>query len=279
MEERNYYPSQDPILKLRQEMKLRNFSPKTIKSYCYYITDCIARSRKSPREIAGDDVRSYLENLAQNHSASTLNTAYSALQFYFVKILRRNFFASIPRAKKSKFLPTVLSRQEVAALISVIQNPKHNCIVSLLYGAGLRVSEVVRIKMKDIDFDRFVLRVFQGKGKKDRYTLLPKTLHPVLLNQKRLKLPENYLFTSERGGRLEERTVQKIVSVSAFKAKISKSVSPHTLRHSFATHLLEEGVDIRYIQELLGHANLKTTEIYTHVATKNIATITSPLDI
>jgi len=165
------------------------------------------------------------------------------------------------------------------ALILGINNPKHNCIVSLLYGAGLRVSEVVRIKMRDIDFDRFVLRVFQGKGKKDRYTLLPKTLQPILLNQKRLKLPESYLFTSERGGRLEERTVQKIVSMSALRAKISKRVSPHTLRHSFATHLLENGTDIRYIQELLGHAKLATTQIYTHVASNNLSAIKSPLDV
>ena len=273
------YPSKDPINQLRQEMKLRNFSPKTVKSYCYYITNCIEWSSKSAREIGGNDVRAYLERLAQDHSASTLNTAYSALQFYFVKILHRNFFASIPRAKKSKFLPTVLSREEVVALILGINNPKHNCIVSLLYGAGLRVSEVVRIKMRDIDFDRFVLRVFQGKGKKDRYTLLPKTLQPILLNQKRLKLPESYLFTSERGGRLEERTVQKIVSMSALRAKISKRVSPHTLRHSFATHLLENGTDIRYIQELLGHAKLATTQIYTHVASNNLSAIKSPLDV
>ena len=139
-------------------------------------------------------MRAYLEYLAKNHSASTLNTAYSALQFYFVKILCRKFFVNIPRAKKSHYLPVVLSKSEVARLLVSLINSKHHCIVSLLYGAGLRVSEVVRIKMLDIDFDRMLLRVFQGKGKKDRFTLLPNSLHEVLRNQNRPKKPTDCLI-------------------------------------------------------------------------------------
>jgi len=224
-------------------------------------------------------VRAYLEYLAKNHSASTLNTAYSALQFYFVKILCRKFFVNIPRAKKSHYLPVVLSKSEVARLLVSLINSKHHCIVSLLYGAGLRVSEVVRIKMLDIDFDRMLLRVFQGKGKKDRFTLLPNSLHEVLRNQNRPKKPTDYLFTNNRGvGRLTERSVQKVVELASKRAGITKSVHPHTLRHSFATHLLEAGTDIRYIQELLGHANLKTTQIYTKVSTNSLQGIQSPLD-
>ena len=275
-----YYPNQDPMIKLTQEMKLRNFSPKTVESYIYYILECISWSRKSAREIGSVEVRLYLEQLAKNHGASTLNTAYSALQFYFVKILRRKFFINIPRAKKSHYLPVVLSKSEVTRLLTGLTNPKHRCMVSLLYGAGLRVSEVVRIKIMDIDFDRMLLRIVQGKGRKDRLTLLPNSLYEILYNQNRLKKPTDYLFTNNRGvGRLTERSIQKIVKSAAKHVGITKSVHPHTLRHSFATHLLEAGTDIRYIQELLGHANLKTTQIYTKVNANSLQEIKSPLDV
>ncbi|OGH93689.1 MAG: hypothetical protein A2538_00605 [Candidatus Magasanikbacteria bacterium RIFOXYD2_FULL_41_14] len=280
MDQNTYYPSQDPMVKLRQEMKLRNFSQKTIKSYLNYTIRFINWSNRPIREVTGNDIRMFLEFLVDNKSsASTVNTAYSALQFYFGNVLGRNFFINIPRAKKSRYLPVVLSKQEVARLLAALTNPKHHCIVSLLYGAGLRVSEVVRIKMCDIDFDRMLLRVFQGKGKKDRLTLLPKSLHEILRKQNNVKKPTDYLFTHEHGvGRLTERTVQKVVSEASKRAGITKSVHPHILRHSFATHLLESGTDIRYIQELLGHANLQTTQIYTHVASNNLGEIKSPLD-
>lgn len=280
MDQNNYYPSQDPMVKLRQEMKLRNFSQKTVKSYLYYITRFLNWSNRPIREVNGGDIRMFLEFLVDSKaSASTVNTAYSALQFYFGKILGRQFFVNIPRAKKSRYLPVVLSKSEVARLLAALTNSKHHCIVSLLYGAGLRVSEVVRIKMLDIDFDRMLLRVFQGKGKKDRLTLLPKSLHEILRKQNQIKKSTDYLFTHDHGvGRLTERTVQKVVAEAAKRAGITKSVHPHILRHSFATHLLESGTDIRYIQELLGHANLQTTQIYTHVASNNLGAIVSPLD-
>ncbi len=268
------------MARLRQEMKLRNFSTKTIKSYIYYISDCLKKSNKQAREITGGDVRDYLEKLADlGMSASTLNCAYSALQLYFEKILRRKFFFSIPRAKKEAHLPSVLSKSEVVAMIGTIKNPKHHCIVSLLYGTGLRVGELVRIKTRDIDLVRMILRVYQGKGKKDRQTIIPKTLETILRGQQKVKQPNDYLFTNGRGERLTETTIQKIVAQAAEKVKIGKVVTPHTLRHSFATHLLENGTDIRYIQELLGHAKLQTTQIYTHVAANNLKNIKSPLDV
>jgi len=279
MNKNQYFPSQDPMVKLAQEMRLRNFSVKTIKSYTYYISDCLKKSNKSARSVSGGDVRTYLENLAEvGLSSSTINTAYSALQFYFQTILHRNFFADIPRAHKEKHLPIVLSKEEVKKMIEITKNPKHNCIISLLYGTGVRVSELTHIKMFDIDFDRKMLRVYQGKGKKDRMVILPEKLLPILKIQATLKIPKDFLFTNGRGGRLNEAAIQKIVSHAAGQAGIGKNVSPHTLRHSFATHLLENGTDIRYIQELLGHAKLQTTEIYTHVANNNLAKIKSPLD-
>lgn len=158
------------------------------------------------------------------------------------------------------------------------RNLKHNCIISILYGTGVRVSELTHIKMRDIDLDRKMLRVFQGKGKKDRFVILPLKLLLILEKQIKLKKADDFLFTNGRGGRLTETTIQKIVGQAASKAGILKNVSPHTLRHSFATHLLETGMDIRYIQELLGHAKLQTTQIYTHVATNDLKNIKSPLD-
>ncbi len=164
-------------------------------------------------------------------------------------------------------------------MIVGIGNKKHRTIVELLYGAGLRVGEVVRIRMKDVDLDRMQLHVVQAKGAKDRYTILPTALQMILEVQNGLKTQDDFLFTNGRGGRLTTASIQKIVSQSAERATISKKVTPHTLRHSFATHLLEAGTDIRYIQELLGHAKLATTQMYTHVARSSLDTITSPLDV
>jgi len=279
MEYKSYFPSQDPMLKLRQEMKLLQLSEKTVKSYLHYISSFLTESRKSPREASTQDIRGYLEKMANcGVSASTLNTAYSALKFYFGRILHRKFFLALPRAKKVKSLPTVLSKEEVERMIGVMENKKHKCIISLLYGTGVRVGELVRIKMSSIDLDRMVLLVFRGKGMKDRVVILPNKLRETLLIQSRLKLPGDYLFTNGRGSRLTEKTIEKVVKQAAEKADIRKHVSPHTFRHTFATHLLENGTDIRYIQELLGHARLQTTQIYTKVAVNNLQKIKSPLD-
>lgn len=273
------YPSQDPMVKLRQEMRLRGFSQKTIKSYLLYIEACLRFVRKSPRDVDGADVRRYIDYLASaGKSASTLNSAYSALQFYFGKILHRKFFMSIPRAKKPHTLPVVLSKGEVQRMIDGIKNPKHQCMIQMLYGTGMRVGELVRLRMRDIDFERNCIRVVQGKGAKDRVAILPKSIRELLERQRSMKQPTDFLFTSYDGGRLTEAAVQKVVRCAAQLAKIAKEVTPHTLRHSFATHLLEAGTDIRYIQELLGHAKLSTTQIYTKVSSQSLGMIQSPLD-
>ena len=278
MKTHHYRPSRDPLALLEQEMKLRKFSRKTIKSYTQYITHCLDFARKNPKEITAVDVRAYLENLADSgKSASTLNTAYSALQFYFGKILHRKFFANIPRAKKEKKLPVVLSKKEVHRMIDSTKNPKHKCIIQMLYGTGMRVGELVRLKMKDVDLDRGVIMVRHGKRAKDRTALLPGAVRGTLTVQNKLKEEGNFLFTNGRGGRLIEASIQKIVLQAASQAEISKRVTPHVLRHSFATHLLESGTDLRYIQELLGHASVKTTEVYTHVAA-GLTRVISPLD-
>lgn len=275
----SYYPSQDPILKLKQEMKIRKFSPKTVDSYLYYITNILKFANKNPKTVNTDDIRRYLESLAdKNCSASTLNTAYSALKFYFEKILCRRFFANIPRAKRAKTLPETLTKEEVKMILGTIQNVKHKLLLGLMYSSGLRVSEVVNCKVKDLDFKSKLLRVRQAKGAKDRTTILSEKVCAVLQKYVKNKDANNYVFESDRGGKLTERTAQKVFADALKKSGIKKEASCHSLRHSFATHLLESGTSIRYIQELLGHKRLETTQIYTQVASNNLQNIKSPLD-
>lgn len=275
----NYYPSQDPILKLKQEMKLRRFSPKTVKSYLYYITSVLKYASKSPRDIHSDNLRAYLEKLSDDgKSASTLNIAYNALKFYFEKILRRKFFANIPRAKMPKKIPEVFTKDEVKKILSAIQNVKHKLLLGLMYSSGLRVSEIVNVKVKNFDFQNRMLFVRGAKGAKDRTSIMSEKVAGVLEKYVKNKKTNDYVFESERGGKLTERTVQKVFADALRKSGIKKNASCHSLRHSFATHLLESGTSIRYIQELLGHKRLETTQIYTKVAKNNLQNIKSPLD-
>lgn len=275
----SYYPSQDPLLKLTQEMKLRKFSQKTIKLYLYYITDLLKRANKNPKTVNTGDIRGYLEYLAdKNSSASTLNCAYSAFKLYFEKILCRRFFANIPRAKSAKKLPETLTKEEVKKILGTIQNVKHKLLLGLIYSSGLRVSEVVNCKVKDLDFESKLMRVRLAKGAKDRTTILSEKVCAVLQKYVKNKNANDYVFESDQGGRLTERTAQKVFSNALANSQIKKPATCHSLRHSFATHLLEAGTSIRYIQELLGHARLETTQIYTKVADNNLQNIKSPLD-
>lgn len=273
--------TRDPLYNLERELRIRGFSQKTVKSYCLYNRLFLEFIKKSPKEVKNEDVKKYLEYLKnKNFAGSTLNVAINALKFYYSQILKRRFFFDIKHAKKSMYLPVVLSREEIDKMISFTSNQKHKFLISLMYAAGLRVSEAIKIKMRDIDLDRKIIRVYQGKGKKDRYTILAEKLLPILKQQMKLKQPNNYLFTGADGdGHLTMMSAEKIVKKAAHLAGIYKNVSCHTLRHSFATHLLEQGTDIRYIQELLGHKNLETTQIYTKVTSQSLKNIKSPLDI
>ncbi|MFA5247702.1 MAG: site-specific tyrosine recombinase/integron integrase [Patescibacteria group bacterium] len=267
LQENYQYLSKDPIFGLKQEMKLRKFSQKTIKSYLHYITEILNFASKNPKEITNGHIRNYLESLCDKGlSSSTLNTAYSALKFYFEKILYRKFFFNLPRAKKDKKLPVVLSKKEILYIINACNNIKHKLIIQILYCSGLRVSEVVSLKINDINFNRKIIHLKGAKGAKDRVTIISKV---VLRNIEKYLAefkPLEYVFESMRGGSLTTRTIQAIVSQNTKKAGLNKPVSPHSFRHSFATHLLESGLDIRYIQSLLGHERLETTQIYTKVA-------------
>lgn len=270
----------DPLYNLERELKIRGFSPKTIKSYLLYNKLFLEFAKKSPRAVTNEDIRQYLLFLKDKNCAnSTLNVALNGLKFYYRQILKRKFFFDIKGAKKTDYLPIILSKEEIGRMLAKTSNPKHNFLISLMYSAGLRVSEAVKIKMRDFDLSRNLIMVRQGKGGKDRCTILSQKLIPILKKQLVLKKPDDYLFTGAGGkGHLTAMSAEKIVKKAAEAAGVAKNVSCHSLRHSFATHLLEAGTSIRYIQELLGHARLETTQIYTKVASNNLQNIKSPLD-
>ena len=275
----NYkYPSKDPICMLAQELRLRNFSSKTVKAYTYYNQEILRFVEKSPKEINSQDIKDYLDYLINSgKSTSTINQAINALKFYYGQILRRKFFsgeAGINRPKKEKKLPIVLSKQEILKMINISNNIKHKLVVQILYSTGLRISELKNLEINDIDFNRKCVLVKNGKGKKDRITVISQA---VLKNTEKYLLeykPIKYLFESFGvAKKMNIRSMQKVVTNLAGKAGIKKGVSAHSLRHSFATHLLENNVNLRYVQSLLGHARLETTQIYTKVATNNFANI------
>ncbi|MFH1412587.1 MAG: site-specific tyrosine recombinase/integron integrase [bacterium] len=269
----------DPIYNLIQEMKLRRFSRNTISSYLYYTKDVLRFANKAPDNINSTDVKDYLESLVDSGlSASTLNTAYSALQFYFSKILHRKFFVHIPRAKKDKILPEVFTKEEVLAIIKSVNNVTHKLILAVMYSSGLRVSEVIILSVKDIDFSAGMVIVRRGKGAKDRKTIMSKKVGNVLLDYVKKKTVNDFVFITNRGGKYTDRSVQKIFYDALQAAGIKKQTGCHSLRHSFATHLLEDGYSLRHIQELLGHANVATTQIYTKVTVCNLQNVKNPFD-
>ena len=226
-------------------------------------------------------IRDYLYYLANDKEASTstLNTAINALKFYYGEVLGRKFVYEIKRPKKDKKLPVILSQGEVAKILSCVSNVKHKAILMLIYSAGLRLGEVVKLKQGDIDVGRGLIYVRGGKGRKDRYTLLSDVAMEALRHYLDKYKPVKWLFSGARKEKhISTRTVQAIFEQAREKVGIEKEVTVHSLRHSFATHLLEGGTDLRYIQELLGHKSSKTTEIYTHVSNRDLSRIKSPLD-
>lgn len=261
---------------LEIEMKSRGFSKKTQKSYKFFVEDFLLFVKKNPEACKEEDVKKYLAYLKdKGYTNTTLNLAISALKFFF-GILKIYILREIKRPKRERKLPVVLSKEEISKILNALDNPKHNLILKTIYGLGLRVSEIVSLKQEDIQFERGLVLIKNAKGKKDRCIALPKNLaeelkHYVSFNKGK------YLFEG-RKGKLSIKTVQKIFENTVKKAGIKKKASCHTLRHSFATHLLENGVDIRIIQKLLGHSKLETTQIYTHVSNFQIKNIKSPLD-
>jgi len=268
---------------VRQEMRLRNYSPKTIKAYRSCIRMFVHHFLpRHPRVLGDADIRQYLLHLIQveKSKASSVNQVLNAIRFLYVELYKRPMaLGNIPRPQKESKLPVVLSVSEVLTLLTGVSNMKHRTILMLIYSAGLRVGEAVRLKINDIDGERKMIHLRGAKGRKDRYTLLADSVLEGLREYYRKYKPSEFLFEGANGRRhYSERSVQHVFEGAVKRCHIQKDVTVHSLRHSFATHLLESGTDLRYIQELLGHTSSKTTEIYTHVSTKSLGRITSPLD-
>lgn len=260
--------------KLEIELKSRGFSAKTIKSYVFH-TSCFLK--RMGMQAEHDEIQRYFAGLSEKMDPRTVNLRISAVKFFYRNVLGREM--AITFLKRPKRIPEALTKNEVQRIITAASNTKHRLIIETIYGCGLRVSEAAKLKKDDIRFEEGILFVRQGKGNKDRIVSLPFTLSKRLESYILLRNDENpYVFDSSRGGRLTEATIEKIVDKAAGIAGIIKNVHPHILRHSYATHLLENGTDIHIIQKLLGHSDVRTTEMYTHVSTALIKNIRSPLD-
>ena len=265
-----------------EDMRMRNFSKYTIAAYVSVVSRLANYYHRSPDQFGREEIRAFLVDLVEQKRVSWpyYKQVLAALRFFYRYVLRRGeLVEDIRGPRPERRLPIVLSVQEVARFFKAIHSLKHRTILMLAYGAGLRVSEAVRVRLADIDRERKVLYVRQGKRKKDRQTLLSPALLEILDRYCWAARPEDLLFTTRFKDRpITASTVQRFCILARKEAGIDKQVSPHTLRHSFATHLLEAGTDLRVIQELLGHSSPRTTAIYTHVSTAMIGKTVSPLD-
>ena len=277
--------SETPISPLRrrmiEDMTVRNFVDKTRADYIRHVRTFTAFLGRSPDTASAEDLRRF--QLHQSESGvgpPTINGAVAALRFFFgITLDRPDIARHLTFVREPRRVPVVLSPEEVARLLEAAPGPKYKAALGAAYGAGLRVCEVVALKVSDVDSKRMLLRIEQGKGRKDRYAMLSEQLLALLRDWWRIARPPLWLFP----GRdpmlpLTTRQLNRAVHAAAEMAEIPKRVTPHTLRHSFATHLLEQNIDIRVIQVLLGHAKLDTTAIYTRVATNTIRAVMSPLD-
>jgi len=261
---------------LSSELKLRGFSQETVKAYLFHNKKFLEFVSKPVEEVSEEDVKSYLAYLISDKklAASSVALARSALTFYYNELLGKTITIKTPKIPKK--IPVVLTKEEVRKLMSSTKSSKHRLIIELLYSSGLRLSECINLKIDDLELADRIGWVRSGKGGKDRMIILSdrlvKSIKEATSNKK-----AGYLFEG-RNGPMTARAVQKALAKSAERAKIRKKVHPHTLRHSFATHLLEAGTDIRKIQILLGHSNLSTTQIYTSVSTTELKKVRSPLD-
>lgn len=264
------------------KLELKKYANNTVKTYVSCFEAFINYYKNSKlMELNENDIRNYLQLLVQQKkSNSYINQAVNSIKFYYEIVLGMpNRFYAIERPRNQQALPKVISKEEVLAIINNTNNIKHKCIVSLLYSAGLRRSELLNLKLNDIDSKRMLIRVNASKGNKDRMTILSKNILGDLRIYFKEYKPKTWLFEGVKGKQYAPTSVVKIIKTATKKSGIKRNVTPHTLRHSFATHLLEAGTDLRYIQTLLGHNSSKTTEIYTHVAMNSFDMIKNPLDL
>jgi len=267
----------EAIKKIQIEVRLRGFSKLTSKMYTLYNKQFFDKYDIEPINVTENDIKIYLaDKLDQGLSTKSIALIKSALLFFQNEILNKKFEIKTPKIKKST--PTVLTKQEIKTLFSVVKNPKHKLMFQLYYGSGLRLSEAITLKVKNLDFNEKVIWIRNGKGGKDRMTIMSQKMSNKLQEFTKYLTKDNFIFTNKKGDPLSPRTIQKVIEKAKIESNMTKDVHIHTLRHSFATHLLEAGVDIRYIQTLLGHSSLETTQIYTNVSNSELKKISSPLD-
>jgi len=268
---------------MKMDLELKNFSPNTVTCYLTCMVNFVRHYGRSPVDLGEEEIREYLHYLIHEKkvSQSFINQAYSAMKFFYVVSLGRPWNATrIPRSKIRKKLPVVLSLQEVQSLLASVENLKHRAILTTLYSGGLRLGEAIKLRASDIDGERMTILVRQGKGNKDRYTVLgQKTLELLRLYYKTYR-PVGWLFPSKKLDQpLSGSSLQRVFKKALHRSGIRKKASVHTLRHSFATHLLESGADLYHIQRLLGHTTAKTTSLYLHITGRDLAKVKSPIDL
>ena len=272
---------EDCVVAMEEQMRLRRMSFRTIKTYknCFR-SFIIHYNYKEPKEITEREIRAYLlQKQSEDISESYQNQIINAIKFYYEQVLgqeRKTY--SLPRPICPEKLPNVLSQEEVVRLIQAIENPKHKCMMILVYSAGLRLGELTNLLVCNVLPDRMEIFIKGGKGKKDRVSILSEKAWQLLQEYLKIYQPKDFLFEGMYGGKYSDRSVQNIFTDAKIKSGITPTATLHTLRHSFATHLLEAGVALPHIQQLLGHSSIKTTEIYTHITNTMRKNIKSPLD-
>jgi len=266
------------LKKIEVELKISKNSPYTIRNYIKSNKDILDFTNKLPEEITQEDVKNFMAENLTDKAAMSIIIFLAAIKYAYSSILNKDITAEIKRPKKEKKIPATLSKDEIKKLLGELKTEKSKLMASLMYAGGFRVSELTDLKVNDLNFPEKIGHIVQAKGNKDRIFNIPEFLLEDLQNlvEQQKNNKEEFLFTG-RSGKLSTRNLQKIISSAAKRAEL-QNVHCHTLRHSFATHLLEDGVDIRKIQELLGHADLSTTQIYTHVSTEELKKIKSPID-
>lgn len=268
--------------RMEEELTVRGYSPATTRAYLGAVKNFARFHGRSPEQMGAEEVRTYLLHMTQEKKLSwaTVNQTLCGIRFLYLHVLDRPCeVGKIVCQKRKKTLPAVLSEQEIVRLLEAAATLKDRALLMTLYSGGLRLLELIHLQPRDIDSSKMRIRIRAGKGGKERFVVLSETLLTVLRQYFRQYRPERWLFYgSKPESLLHPRSVQRMIAETALRAGLSQRVSPHMLRHSFATHLLERGTNLRYIQELLGHKALKTTMIYTHVSRHALGTVVSPLD-